>query len=177
MATPGMPFNQMMGLPVELTLHMTEEGPRLFANPVKEHASLIWKTHSVPPQSLRPGHNPLSEIKGELLDVTADLICGDTSQLGFDLRGVEVDYDTQKQELSCKDKKALLKPVNGKIRLRLLVDRTSVDIFAGDGRVYMPMGVIVPAENHSIVVFAKGGSARIDALEVRELRSAWQVGE
>ena len=36
---PGMPFNQMMGLPVELTLRSTRYGPRLFANPAKEHAS------------------------------------------------------------------------------------------------------------------------------------------
>jgi len=63
--------------------------------------------------------------------------------------------------------------VDGKIRLRLMVDRTSIDIFGNDGRLYMPMGVIVPQDNLSLEVFAKGGSARITALEVHELKPAW----
>ena len=84
-----------------------------------------------------------------------------------------VSYDAKKQELSCKDSKAALKPVDGKIRLRLLVDRTSIDIFGNDGRLYMPMGVIVPPDNLSLEVYAKGGSAKINSLEVHELKSAW----
>jgi len=36
-----------------------------------------------------------------------------------------------------------LKQVDGKIHLELLVDRTSIEIFGNDGRVYMPIGVIL----------------------------------
>ena len=173
MATPGMPFNQMMGVPVELTLRTTDEGPRLLANPVKEHVSLRMKSHQVQPQSLKPGENPLAGVKGELLDLTAELVPGDAAELGFNLRGVTVSYDPQKQELSCKGNKATLKPVDGKIRLRLMVDRTSIDIFGNDGRLYMPMGVIVPQDNRSLEIYAKGGSAKINSLDVHELKSAW----
>jgi sucrose-6-phosphate hydrolase SacC (GH32 family) len=173
MATPGMPFNQMMGVPVELTLRTTDEGPRLLANPVKEHASLRAITHTIKPQPLNPGDNPLAAIKGELLDLTADIVIGDAAEVGFNIRGATVSYDAKKQELSCKGKKAALKPVDGKIRLRLMVDRTSIDIFGNDGRLYMPMGVIVPQDNLSLEVYAKGGSAKINALEVHELKSAW----
>ncbi len=170
---PGMPFNQMMGLPAELTLRTTEEGPRLLAYPVKEHASLRARTHSIPAQSLKPGDNPLAGIKAELLDINAELVPGDAAELGFNLRGITVSYDPKKQELTCKDRHAPLKPVDGNIRLRLLVDRTSVDIFGNDGRLYMPMGVIVPEENFGLEAYAKGGNAKINALEVHELKSAW----
>jgi len=53
--------------------------------------------------------------------------------------------------------------VNGGIRLRLLVDRTSVDIFGNDGSLYMPMGVIVPHDNLALelsVRAVKPGSIR-----------------
>jgi len=173
MELPGMPFNQMMGLPVELTLRMTEEGPRLLANPVKEHTSLRTKSHTIKPQALNPGENPLAAEKGELLDLTAELLIGDATEVGFNIRGVNVSYDAKTQELSCKDKKAPLKSVNGKIRLRLMLDRTSIDIFGNDGRLYMPMGILLPEDNHSVEIYAKGGRAKIDSLEVHELKSSW----
>jgi sucrose-6-phosphate hydrolase SacC (GH32 family) len=175
MATPGMPFNQMMGVPVELTLRTTEAGPRLLANPVKELASLRAKAHRIKPQPLNPGDNPLADLKGELLDLTAELAPGEASEVGFNLRGITVSYDVKKQELSCKDKKAALKLVDGNIRLRLMVDRTSIDIFGNDGRLYMPMGVIAAQDNLSLEAYAKGGSAKIIALEVHGLKSAWTL--
>jgi fructan beta-fructosidase len=174
MATPGMPFNQMMGLPVELTLRTTEEGPRLFVNPVTEHASLVIRTHTIRPGPLRPGDNPLANLKGELLDISTEVACDSASELEFNLRGIPVVYDVTKGILSCRDKKAPLHAVGGRIRLRLLVDRTSVDIFGNDGRLYMPMGVIVPSDNLSLAISARGGSARINSLEVRELQPAWR---
>ncbi|MEI8042689.1 MAG: glycoside hydrolase family 32 protein [Verrucomicrobiota bacterium] len=174
MEFPGMPFNQMMGLPVELTLRTTDEGPRLLANPVKEYASLRAQSHAIKPQTLNPGENPLAAVKGELLDLTADLIPGDATEVGFNIRGVTVSYDAKTQEVSCKDRKAALKPVDGKVRLRLMLDRTSIDIFGNDGRLYMPMGMLMPEDNHSVEVYAKGGSAKISSLEVHELKSAWK---
>jgi fructan beta-fructosidase len=174
MATPGMPFNQMMGLPVELTLRTTDDGPRLLANPVKDLAALRTKSHTIRPQPLNPGENPLAAVKGELLDLTAEIVPGEALEVGFRLRGVSVTYDVRKAEISCQDKKAALKPVDGKIRLRLMVDRTSIDIFGNDGRLYMPMGVLVPQDNLSLEAYAKGGSARITALQVHELQSAWK---
>ncbi len=173
MATPGMPFNQMMGIPVELTLRTTDAGLQLFANPVRELTSLRARSHIIKPQTLAPGENPLGGVKGELLDVTAEFTLGDATEIGFKLRGVPVTYDVKKRELSCGDKQALLEPEDGKIQLRILVDRTSIDIFGNHGRLYMPMGVIVPADNTSLEVFARGGDAKIDSLNVFELKPAW----
>lgn len=175
MATPGMPFNQMMGLPVELTLRTTEDGPRLLANPVREYALLREKSHSIKSQPLNPGENPLASLGGELLELNAELEIGAATELGFKLRGVTVSYDVKKQELSCENQKGPLQPLHGKIGLHLMVDRTSIDIFGNDGRLYMSAGVIVPQENHSMEAFAKGGAAQINSLEIHELKSAWNL--
>ena len=68
-----MPFNQSMGIPVELTLRTTEEGVRLFANPVRELVSLRTKSYSLESQTFRPEENPAAAIKGELLDIETDI--------------------------------------------------------------------------------------------------------
>jgi fructan beta-fructosidase len=170
----GMPFNQMMGLPVELTLHNTITGLRLLVNPVKEIASLRQRTHTIKPQPLQPGVNPLAEVKGELVELTAEIDLGTATEIGFTLRGVAVTYDVQKQELICLGRRTLLKPVAGKIQLRIFVDRTAVDIFGNDGQLYMPMGVVVPPENLSLGIATKGGTAQIKSLTVYELESAWK---
>ena len=170
---PGMPFNQMMGVPVVLTLRDTDEGPRLRVNPVDELRALRTVPTVFKARTLAPGENPLAGQKGELFDLSADILLNQAAEIRFGLRGVPVVYDAKAQELSCNGKKAPLKPVNGSIRLRLLVDRTSVDIFGNDGSLYMPMGVIVPHDNLSLELSAKGGDARINSLEVYPLKSSW----
>ena len=83
-------------------------------------------------------------------------------------------YDVKKAELSCRDKRAPLPPVDGKFRLRMFVDRTSIDIFGNDGRLYMPMGMLLKQSDRSLGLAAAGGTAKILSLEVDELKSAWE---
>jgi sucrose-6-phosphate hydrolase SacC (GH32 family) len=75
--------------------------------------------------------------------------------------------------LTCKDKTAPLKPEKGRIHLEILVDRTSIEIYANGGRVYMPMGATAPQGKRSVEVYAKGGAGRIVSLAVHKLRSIW----
>ncbi len=170
---PGMPFNQMMGLPVSLTLRTTGDGLRLFANPVRELSSLRTAVHRFKPQGLAPGQNPLSPIHGELFDILVEIFPRHAEELVFTLRGEPITYDVKRQELTCHGKTAPLHLEHGHIRLRLLVDRVSIDIFGNDGRLYMPMGVILAEDDRSLSIQAKGGTAWIDALEVHELKPAW----
>jgi len=94
--------------------------------------------------------------------------------VGFMVRGTPIVYDVGDKQLSCKGKSAPLSPSDGKIRLRLLVDRTSLEIFGNDGRVYMPMGVIHPEKNRSLAIFSTGGTVKVTTLDVYELNSAWE---
>lgn len=170
----SMPFNQMMDFPVELTLHTTDEGIRMFAVPVREIALLHDKEHAWQGKPIRPGENLLKGITGDLFHIRAEFEPGDAEQFGFVIRGTPVTYDVKEAQLSCLKNKAPLKTKDGKIRLELLVDRMSVEIYGNDGRVYMPMGVISPDDNKTIEVFAKGGPARATSLTVWELKSAWR---
>lgn len=172
-ATPGMPFNQMMNFPVNLTLHTTKEGIRMFANPVVEIEKLYKKKHSINNEELAPGKNPLSNINGDLFDISAEFSIGDATQIGFEIRGIPIVYNVKDETISAKKVTAPCKSKNGKIKLRLLVDRTSIEIFINEGEYYMPVGSIPDDNNMSLKVFAEGGEAQIIKLEINELNSAW----
>jgi fructan beta-fructosidase len=174
-AFPGMPFNQQMTVPVELTLRTTEDGVRLFAEPVKEIEALHDKKQSWKDVTVKPGGaNPLADVKGELLDVRAEFRPGEAEQVAFTLRGVPVVYDTKKAELACAGKAAPLKPLkDGSVRLRIMVDRGSVEVFGNDGRVALSAGVLVPVDDRSLALSAKGGAVAVPALTVNVLKSAW----
>jgi len=173
-STPGMPFNQMMNFPVVLTLRTTDDGIRMCANPVDEIEKLHEKTHSFNDKVLKPGQNLLSTIKGDLFDIRAEFEVKDAPEIGFDIRGMQVVYNAEKKTISCKGETSPCRPKDGIIKLQILVDRTSIEIFVNDGEYFMPMGSIPDDSNKSIGVYAKGGEARIKSLDVNELKSAWQ---
>ena len=171
---PEMPFNQMMTFPCELTLRTTESGVRLFSEPVREIEALRRTRHAWEGERLKPGDNPLSEIAGDAFQIRADVKLADAKTFGFTIRGVPVKYDVEKRQLSCAGKKVPLEPIDGRIRLEILVDRPSLEIFGNDGLVYLPLGVISKTKDESLTMFATGGAAKIVSLEVFELQSAWE---
>ncbi len=172
-ATPGMPFNQMMAFPCELTLRSTGEGARLCFQPIRELERLHVGRHAWSPLTLEPGTNVLSSIRGELFDLRAQFTAGDTGEVRFVIRGVPVVYDAAKQELICKERRNPLRPVDGKVRLQILVDRTSLEIFGNDGLLYMPMSAGFAPADQSLALVAGGPGVKFDSLVVYELESAW----
>ena len=170
----GLTFNQMMGLPVELTLQSTSSGASLMVNPVRELKSLRRTAHTIQPQTLRPGENPLAGIHGELFEIEAEISVRDSKEISLDLRGVPVVYDVAAQKISCLGNQAALVPKDGKISLHIFVDRASVDIYGGGGTLYLPMAKALSAQNQSLKLSCQGGNAGLISLKVYELKSAWE---
>lgn len=168
----GMPFNQSMGIPVELTLRTTAQGLRLYANPIRELTTLRAHSTVLKPQPLQPGANPLTRLHGELLDVIATLDPKGATNITFDLRGVPLVYDVKARQLFCADAQGPLPLHNGRLQLRLLVDRTSIEIFGNEGQLYMSVATVIPPGNTSLALTADQEAA-IEALEVHTLRSIW----
>ncbi|HUT24123.1 MAG TPA: GH32 C-terminal domain-containing protein, partial [Sumerlaeia bacterium] len=86
-------------------------------------------------------------------------------------------YDVKERQIAYRECKAPLKPDQGAIRLEILVDRTSVEIYGNGGRTYMPVGAIPPDDSPSLGIFTRGDDTRLKSLEVYELRSAWDRPE
>ena len=171
--TKGMPFNQSMSIPLQLSLRETAEGPRLAWQPVAELAKLRAKSAKPPAFALADKEQRLDEISGELLEVRAEIQPGDAAEAGLRVRGIAVSYDARKQELSVGGHKAPAALRDGKLRVVIFADRTCLEVFANDGLTYVPLNTAPKPEDTSVVAFAKGGSADFRDVEVHELRSIW----
>jgi len=168
----GMPFNQQMSFPCELTLRTTEEGIRLYRWPVKEIQSIYKKKHEVGKTRLKPGENPLKDIKAELIDLHADITMGSAKKVVFNLRGSVVTYDGQ--TLTIPRGSGALKRWDGGLSVRILVDRGSVEVFGNEGRLSLTSYAIHEPENLNLSLTVEGGEAVVNKLVVNELKSAWK---
>ncbi len=93
--------------------------------------------------------------------------------MGFTVRGATIVYDANKQELAVNNHRAPAPLRGGRQRLTIFCDRTGLEVFARDGLTYVPMPFQPKADDLELAMQVKGGSARVSALEVHELRSAW----
>ena len=174
-ASPGMPFNQCMSLPHELRLVQTADGPRLTYTPVRELQSLRAHEHDFGPLTLQPDSaNPLENLKAELVELRAVFTPGKNSEIVFNVRGATIRYDAQKQELQVNNVTAPAPMHAGQEDITVYCDRTSLEIFASGGLVYVPLPFQPEAGNRDLGLQVKGSSARFDSLQVYELKSAWK---
>ncbi len=169
-AMPGMPFNQTFSFPHELSLRETPDGVRLFAEPVREIRSLYKKSsESGKSEPLAPG-KPVELPGAELMDIEAVFQIGTATAVGLEIGGERVLYDVEKEKLG----DATLKPVDGKISIRVLLDRPMMEVIGGGGRVYITQPRKGPTTPKQVRAFAEGGQAVLESFSVRELDSIWE---
>ena len=172
---PGMPFSQQMTFPCELSLRSTPDGVRLCSWPAPEIEALYSESFRGQGLDLHEGDNPLAGLHGDLLDVWVEFEAGSPDvKLSLTLRGIEVAYSAAAGELTCQGRAAPLPPVEGRARLRVLLDRTSIEVYGNGGLVALPLAVIPVAENQSHALTSTGGTTRIVDLQVHTLRSIWE---
>lgn len=164
-ASPGMPFNQAMSLPLELKLRGSADGPRLTWAPVKEL------------ETLRDGTNQAAELgkfRAELIELRAEFEPGDAETIEFKLRGAILIYDTKNQELLVNALRVPAPLIDGKQRLIVYVDRTALEVFASDGLAYVPLPFIPRQEDQEVSVQVHGGNAKMNSLQIYKLQSIWK---
>ena len=162
----GMPFNQMMNFPCELSLKSTKDGPRLAWQPVREIETLRAKRHPIASKTLDADAAPLTVAQAECVDLRADIDVGTAAEIVWDILGVRLVIDVARQKLVC-GKASMpvaleniasqaghaLKPVSQgnapagsdgpsftpstkRLRLRMLRDRGLLEVFAAEGLLY-----------------------------------------
>lgn len=172
-----MVFNQQMTVPRVLSLRTTPDGVRLFIEPVEELKKLRRREHAWKNLTLHESPKRLKNLTGgsfgDLLDIEVSIEPGNAKAVGLDIRGFKIEYSQTEKRLTAKGKSAPLLTVDGRITLRILVDRTSVELFANSGRVQMASCFLPKDENKGISVYSLGGKARFVSLQIWELESAW----
>lgn len=168
---PNMPFNQQMSFPCELTLRSTSDGIKLFRYPIREIEKLYAEQSELTDVMLKPGQNPLAGVSGDLFDIKMEIEPRDASEVGIRLHKMAIRYADRK--ISCLDSTADVAPNNGVLKLRVLVDRTSIELFANDGEVSMSSCFLPKKVNTGLGLYTRDGSVNIRSLRVSKLRSAW----
>ena len=170
----GAPFNQMMNIPTELSLVRTPEGLRLAWQPIRELATLRRTTRTLAAGPLAPGHDPLAGLGSETCELDLELDPGQARTVTLAVHGVALVYDAATRQLAHEDGPSAVPLVEGKLRLRALVDRGLLEVFVGDGTLYLPLP-LRPANPRqpALRLTAEGGAARIVRLNVHELASIW----
>lgn len=179
-----MPFNQQMGFPTDLALRSTPEGIRLYRLPVREIKGLYTRTHSFRDLTPAAANNALANVKPELIDMSVELEVGDEHIVELNVRGLKIVYggmkeyrtrDRRKMQVKCFAFGAHKVPapiVDGKVKLRALVDRTALEMFANDGAAVSTSYAVPDSADRGISISAKP-DVRINSLIVSELRSSW----
>jgi fructan beta-fructosidase len=161
--SPGMPFNQCMSLPLELSLKtFPGDGVRLAMKPVKEVQSLRGSK-----VDLKPGE--VTDLKTDALEVEAVLLPEVGSKTTLDVRGLKIVYDEPSKQLLVDGLRVPVAAIDGKVKLNIFADRTAFEIFANDGWIYIPLPFIPEAANRTVKIDGKFESAT-----VHELKTMWE---
>ncbi|HEY1122350.1 MAG TPA: glycoside hydrolase family 32 protein, partial [Haloferula sp.] len=140
-AAYGVPFNQQMSFPCDLSLRTTPDGVRLCANPIPEISSLVTFNLQLTNQPLT-GANLISGVGAlDLVDLSMEFEPGTATQVVIDLPRTTVRYNVSNSSLTFTDvggnAASLVDGVvtqrAGRVKLRLLLDRLSLEAYAFDG--------------------------------------------
>ncbi|WP_309119826.1 GH32 C-terminal domain-containing protein [Paenibacillus sp.] len=198
-SAPTAPWKGQMSVPRSLTLETVPgQGIRLIQRPIAELEALrgaggSWNDLTVTPTSpdvLADWSGTAYEIVGEF-EIPA---AGGASEFGFRLReGGEqrtfVGYKpgegilfVNRTESGSDDfterftgwRQAPLEPENGRIRMRVFVDESSIELFGGGGKVVFSELIFPDAARDGMSFYAMGGDVRIVSLQVYPLGNTWR---
>ena len=167
-------FSGAQSIPMELTLRPTSEGIRLHSWPVKEFESL---RRGDPIRKERRAISdqapvPLLENAPQLLDISLSFTPSDSEPTVFLINGNPLTYNPSDKTLAYGAQSSPLSPLpDGKISLRLILDRTIIAMFANEGLVYMPLKASPPPSKTSLAIQGKGSI--LHNLEAFPLQSIW----
>lgn len=168
----GMPFNQMMCFPTELTLRTTPEGIRVFSEPIEAIEKLHVKKLDLTGLSVAEANKQMEDQKADLLHVIARLESLDGSGISIDFKGnryAQMDADEINGIQTPQPQ-----PGSLIFDVEILIDRTSVESFFQKGQIVFVKPLADPVKDTGLAISGRADQIKIHQLEVYELGSAWK---
>jgi fructan beta-fructosidase len=197
-AVPTDPWRSAMSVPRELNLGTVRGKVELRSTPVAQLKGLR-KARPVHVSSTRllPGTTTLrpKRASGDTVEIKATFRARNADKFGLNVRvgngeKTVVGYDVHRGGLYLDRTKSgnvafsanfpssefapLKLGAHDKVKLRILVDRSSVEVFANNGRVTITDQVFPQRDSNRIQIFSSGGRAQLTNLKIWQLESSWQ---
>ncbi|WP_086800917.1 GH32 C-terminal domain-containing protein [Streptomyces caniscabiei] len=194
-AIPTSPWRGAQSIPRQMALRTVDGRVRLTSEPVNSVKSLrqappATATAEVVTNTSKALIGPAAE--GKALDIEATFSLEDAERFGLKVRtgaaGKEtvIGYDATNQELYVDRthsgavdfhstfpgiQTAPLKAANGEIKMRILVDWSSIEVFGGDGEAVITDQIFPDPASQGVEVFAENGSVKLNKATVWHLAS------
>jgi sucrose-6-phosphate hydrolase SacC (GH32 family) len=194
---PTSPWRGQMTFPRKLALRATPDGMRLIQLP----SDAIAKLHKTPVRRLIGTENEVNKhLNGharggdKMIDLTSTITLGTAKLAGWRLLSgdgsyTQAGYDREREELFIDRSNsgetdfspefparvsAPLKLAHpGQVQLRILVDRSSIEVFAEHGRVVMTELIFPKQNGRHIAVYSDGGKLGGVSVRIWALSSIW----
>jgi levanase/fructan beta-fructosidase len=187
---PTYPWRGQFSIPRDLGLRTTTEGLRLVQQPssvITPALSRLPAAKQLFKRNLDLNNkavtlNTAAAFNSNANWIQATFTPGTAQTFGFKLTqsgdsATSIVYNTQTQELSIlplngdeiHPLKTTLQPVNGKLTLDILLDKSTLEVFANNGEKVFSTLVFPGPGATGFSVFASGGTARADTLKVFDL--------
>jgi levanase len=193
---PTWPWRSTQSEPRDVSLRRIARRTELVQHPAPE----LNKLHTTPGYTVTnrgiTGTRSLlgAGSRGQALDIQATFDSGSADRFGLKVfvgGGEEtvIGYDTAAQEVYVDRRQSgdvsfhpqfasvshapLRLPQSGKLKLRVLVDHSSVEVFADQGQRVLTDQVFPSASSDGVQLFAEGGPATVDTLKMWQMESIW----
>ncbi|MGW8880826.1 GH32 C-terminal domain-containing protein [Streptomyces mirabilis] len=192
---PTSPWRGAQSIPREMALRTVDGRIRLTSRPVNSVTSLRQKgSATAAGVTVKNTSKTLigPAAQGKALDIEATFSLKDADRFGLRVRtgaggeGTVIGYDTTTQEMYVDRthsgavdfnstfpgvQTAPLKAKNGKVKLRILVDWSSVEVFGGSGEAVITDQIFPDPASQGVQIFAENGSVKLDQARVWHLDS------
>ena len=194
---PTAPWRSAMSVPRELTLERIGGQLRMCQTPVRELDQLRGASEALDSVALENTARTLT-TRGQQLDVVLEIDPGTATSVGVrvlkgDSEQTVIGYDAASKKLYLDRTKSgdvgfhpafsgrhsgpLEPDGDGRIRLRVLVDTCSVEVFGNRGETVVTDLVFPQADSDRLELFATGGRATVTSCRVYPMKSIWPNNE
>jgi fructan beta-fructosidase len=191
---PTEPWQGAMTLPREVRLRRLAEGVRLTQAPISELRALRTRGAHWTDVTITPTRRFHVGEGGDALEIVADLEPGTAAECSVRIRYSEsqqtiIGYDAVQGILFVDRTRSgktdfspvfagrhggPLSPRDGKVKLHIFVDLSSVEVFGNDGEVVVTSLVFPDTGTMAVELYAHGGECRALSLDLFHLRSIWE---
>ncbi len=169
---PGMPFDQQLSFPTELSLRRIDGRLFLCKNPIREIRTLHRTSETLESMVLAEGKSHEFRDLTQSLDIEALFTLESNGEVVFSVLNHEIRVTQSRVRSGGRNG-----PLPGEPKeqdIRILADRTSIEVFANGGSLTMAFCLVPEESAASVTVEAAKGTASFKRFSIRNVGSIWK---